>query len=142
MQQPTWKNTLHNTGDVRHNISSLAAVAFALGYEYMLWNDRIYSVYFCHPVVEASDTGVTIDDMPVVTIAENIVVACTGASGEPAMPIYKFNVTEEQIEIGEHYDIAISLAQNDGYEAPFVCFDNNEHSAIISASKLLTNKTD
>lgn len=137
--KPTWKNTLR-TDESGKSMNVMAEFCFSLGYDYMLWNDRIYKVFFEHPRVIWADTNMTIADIPDITIKETVVVAaCSDSNGSPVMLVYKVEVTEEQYDLGEHYDMATAMADNEGYEGPFVCFDESEQSEIIEMGKLLTS---
>ncbi len=69
---------------------------------------------------------------------EIVAVACTAADGSPFMGLFETNVTEEQYDLGEHYDIAIEQAKSERYEGPFQCYDNSEHGIIIAAAEALT----
>lgn len=60
-----------------------------------------------------------------------VAVACTGASGEPELPIFTVHVTDHQHDLGEHYDLAQQAAADEGYEGPFVCFDDQEFAPIL-----------
>lgn len=53
-------------------------------------------------------------------------VVCRNASGEPDVVFYHVNQTEEGIKEGEHYEIAMVHARNDGYETPMVPFDEDD----------------
>jgi hypothetical protein len=62
-----------------------------------------------------------------------IAVACRNASGMADMPIFTVTATEAEYALGVHYDKAASLAQEAGYEAPFLCFDASEQDALAAA---------
>lgn len=66
-----------------------------------------------------------------------IAAACRSASGMADMPIFTITVTEEEYDLGLHYDKAEALAESLGYEKPFVCFDATEQAAILSAAHML-----
>lgn len=66
-----------------------------------------------------------------------IAVACRNASGMSDMPIFTVAVTEEEYALGVHYDRAEAMAEEAGYEMPFVCFDDAEHGAIMAAARVL-----
>lgn len=66
-----------------------------------------------------------------------IAVACVNASGMSDMPIFIVSVTREEFDLGVHYDKAKDLAEEAGYEEPFVCFDATEQDAILSAAQKL-----
>ncbi len=67
----------------------------------------------------------------------NIAVACHNASGVPDMPVFSVTVSDEDYAYGIHYDKAKALAADAGYERPFVCFDDTEQNAIVSAARSL-----
>ncbi len=134
-----WKNILQlKTPDIG-SLEGLADIAFRLGYDFVLWNDRIYKVFFEHPIVITNDTGLTIDDINDVIETQNVVVACRAADGCPVLVVFEVEYTEAEYNLGVHYDKAIELAEEDGYEAPFICFDENEQSEIIAAAKIIDN---
>lgn len=54
------------------------------------------------------------------------VVACHNASGSPDFYFCIVNCTEPEYELGVHYDIAESSANEQGYDGPFVVFDEKE----------------
>ena len=66
-----------------------------------------------------------------------IAVACRNASGMPDLPIFTVTVTQEDIDLGIHYNKAEALAEEAGYERPFVCFDPAEQCAILAAAREL-----
>ena len=70
---------------------------------------------------------------------EFVVVICRDKSGMPVSPVYRIVVTEEQYDLGYHYDSAMSAAFDDGYEATMLshCFDNSEHDQIIWTAQYL-----
>ncbi len=59
--KPTWKNTLQNKTDM--DITTLANSCFNLGYEFMVYDGFVYTVYFEHPVVAWADTEFTSNDV-------------------------------------------------------------------------------
>lgn len=67
----------------------------------------------------------------------NIAVACHDASSIPDMPVFSVTVTDRDCNFGIHYDKAKAMAEEAGYERPFVCFDAAEHNAILSAARSL-----
>ncbi len=67
----------------------------------------------------------------------NIAVACHNASGVPDMPVFSVTVSDTDYAYGIHYDKAKALAADAGYERPFVCFDDTEQNAILSAARSL-----
>lgn len=66
-----------------------------------------------------------------------IAVACRNASGMADMPVFTVTATPKEYACGIHYNKAEALAEEAGYEKPFVCFDDTEHSAVLSATRSL-----
>jgi hypothetical protein len=66
-----------------------------------------------------------------------IAVACRNASGMPDMPIFTVATNDHEIVDGTHYDKAEALAHEAGYEGPYICFDTDEHNAILAAVRTL-----
>jgi hypothetical protein len=66
-----------------------------------------------------------------------VAVACRKASGLAALPLFVVQVTDEEYDLGFHYDRAEALAEAAGYERPFVCFDADEQDAIREAARRL-----
>ncbi|MBF4371135.1 hypothetical protein EAY04_24415, partial [Vibrio anguillarum] len=61
---------------------------------------------------------------------KKVLVACRNSSGEADIFSCTVEVTEGQYDLGEHYDLAEAMAIAEGYEAPFVCFDQSEQKNI------------
>lgn len=53
-------------------------------------------------------------------------VACTNACGEPDLYFVIISCSEEQYNNGDHYQYTELCAMDEGYEGPFVCFDEND----------------
>ncbi|AUT46324.1 hypothetical protein [Achromobacter sp. AONIH1] len=70
-------------------------------------------------------------------IEMQVAVACIGASGSPDVPIFKVRITQEEYDLGIHYDKARDLAEDARYEGPFICFDAAEYGPILSAAREL-----
>lgn len=70
-------------------------------------------------------------------IEMQIAVACVDASGGPDMPIFKVRITQEEYDLGIHYDKARDLAEEARYEGPFVCFDTAEYGPILPTAREL-----
>lgn len=67
----------------------------------------------------------------------HIAVACRNASGMSDMPIFTVTATLKEYALGIHYKKAEALAEEAGYEKPFVCFVAAEQAAILSAARTL-----
>ena len=52
-----------------------------------------------------------------------VVVACSNAMGGPDFFFVEVEATQKQIEQGKHYTAAEIQAGSEGYESPYVCFD-------------------
>lgn len=59
------------------------------------------------------------------------VVAATNAQGSPDFYPVVVEVTQEQYDEGEHYEIAMGLATDQGYEGDMVVFDENDGPAFL-----------
>lgn len=66
-----------------------------------------------------------------------VAVACRNASGMADMPVFTVTTTDQEYHLGIHYEKAEALADDAGYEAPFVCFDGAEQAAILAAVRTL-----
>lgn len=63
-----------------------------------------------------------------------IVTACMNADGTPTFALSEVNVTEEQAANGIHYYVAEGQLLMDGYEEPFVHFDEDESPPFLHAA--------
>jgi hypothetical protein len=70
---------------------------------------------------------------------ELVALACTACDGSPTLITYKVEVSENEYDLGIHYDKAIDEAKDDGYEGPFVPFDNTEHDELLRGIAELTH---
>jgi hypothetical protein len=52
-----------------------------------------------------------------------VAVLCHNSNGVPEFHTCTPEVTQEQIDNGEHYDLAKENAANNGYEEPMLAFD-------------------
>jgi hypothetical protein len=57
-------------------------------------------------------------------------VSCRNANGSADMFVCVVEVTQDQFDNGEHYDLACDQAEQNGYEQPFLCYDENETKNI------------
>jgi len=64
---------------------------------------------------------------------EKMKVACTNANGEADVFCCTLNVSQEDYDLGKHYDLAKEQAKEFGYEHPFVCFDEHEQNNLKRA---------
>jgi hypothetical protein len=71
-----------------------------------------------------------------------VTVACRKASGLSDLPVFIVQVTDEEYDLGIHYEKAEALAEAAGYERPFVCFDDAEQDAIRETARRLGAGTD
>ena len=68
-----------------------------------------------------------------------VAVACLNAAGCSDFFVTQVNVSQEQYEEGIHYDVAKEKAEENGYEGPFVCYDNYEIVNILRVMPDLEN---
>lgn len=66
-----------------------------------------------------------------------VAVACSDSAGTPSFFITTVAVTQEEYDDGFHYELAQDDAIEEGFESPFVCFDESEHCNIIDAAQQL-----
>lgn len=59
-----------------------------------------------------------------------MIVFCRNANGDPDFTAVNVIADRAQIAEGLHYDLATEKAEEDGYEAPFICFDEAEQRNI------------
>ena len=71
-------------------------------------------------------------------INQKVAVACINANGMADVFVTEIQVTQENLELGVHYDVASRDAEDAGYEAPFVCFDEAEIPALLKASEFFS----
>lgn len=58
-----------------------------------------------------------------------VVVLCSNAEGMPEFHTCTPEVTQAQIDEGEHYQLAIDNAEDNGYEGPLIAFDATDPAA-------------
>lgn len=63
---------------------------------------------------------------------EVVLLACRDASGAPRVVPFTVSVTEEERDLGVHYDRAENQALEHDYNPPFVPFDSDEVPGLIS----------
>jgi hypothetical protein len=61
------------------------------------------------------------------------VVACKNASGQPDFFACTVKASPEEYDNGEHYEAAQRAAEGEGYEGPFVVYDQNDGPAWLFA---------
>ncbi len=66
--------------------------------------------------------------------AISIVSACMNANGAPVFAINQVEVTDEEANHGIHYYLAEAQLLEDGYEEPFVHFDEDEAPVFLHAA--------
>ena len=60
-----------------------------------------------------------------------IVTACMTCDGTPTLVLNEVAVTQEEAQNGDHYYLAEARLLEDGYEEPFVHFDEDEAPAFL-----------
>ena len=61
----------------------------------------------------------------------SVVSACMTASGTPTFVLNRVEVTPDEAENGVHYYLVEAQLLEDGYEEPFVHFDETEAPAFL-----------
>jgi len=60
--------------------------------------------------------------------------ACKESGGAPTLQKSVVGVTQDDFDLGIHYDLADHAVEDDGYEGPYIHFDHTEVNAISSAA--------
>ena len=63
-------------------------------------------------------------------------VLATNASGEPEFLSLRPEATDEQVDEGAHYDLAIAQAEDMGYEQPMIAFDETDPAGRLLAQAM------
>jgi hypothetical protein len=71
---------------------------------------------------------------------ELVAIACTASDGAPTFAAYTVEVTDEEYDLGMHYDKAAELAMEERFEPPMVFFDSSEHTEILEIASFLKFK--
>ncbi|KVP16902.1 hypothetical protein [Burkholderia ubonensis] len=58
-----------------------------------------------------------------------VAVLCTNSNGEPEFHTCTPEVTQAQVDDGEHYELAKENAAENGYEGPMIAFNANDVAA-------------
>ena len=66
-----------------------------------------------------------------------VVVVGHDKDGNSSMSIHSVNVSDAQLAMNAHIDMAIFEAEELGYTAPFTTFDNSRHEEILSAALVI-----
>jgi hypothetical protein len=69
--------------------------------------------------------------MSAVPQKRTMITACMRCDGSPAFAITNFCVTPEEMAEGVHYTLADAQLLQNGYEEPFVHFDQDEMTAFL-----------
>lgn len=64
-------------------------------------------------------------------LSVKMLVACSNANGSPELLPLNVLVTQDEYDLGYHYDAARIYCDVNGYEGPYVCFDNTEIPSFI-----------
>lgn len=60
-----------------------------------------------------------------------MVVLATNAEGSPDLCATFVEATDMQCDEGQHYDMALACAEDEGYRAPMIAFDPNDAAASM-----------
>lgn len=75
-------------------------------------------------------TALPIENIASTEITQRILVAGTNAGGEPDFFACVVTAAQSDFDDGTHYEMAKELAEDEGYEGPFVCFDENNQRGM------------
>ena len=70
-----------------------------------------------------------------------VLVACNNASGEPEMVSIQAEVDELQFDLGHHHDQAIEAVIGQGYEGPFICFDEPSLPQLLVVARTIDTQS-
>lgn len=60
-----------------------------------------------------------------------IAIACSNAAGQPDFFATTVEATPEQVDNGDHYEMAKEKAYDNDYEDPMICFDQDEMPGFL-----------
>lgn len=71
-------------------------------------------------------------------------VLATNAEGSPDLYLTFVEATDLQYNEGHHYDMALARAEDEGYRAPMIAFDQNDAAADVlrHAAEFMEGDTD
>ncbi|WP_175824498.1 hypothetical protein [Burkholderia cepacia] len=71
-------------------------------------------------------------------------VLATNAEGSPDLYLIFVEATDLQYNEGQHYDMALARAEDEGYRAPMIAFDQNDAAADLlrRAAEFMEGDTD
>lgn len=71
-------------------------------------------------------------------VIQHVMVSAINANGSPDLYFCTLILdNESQYDLGQHYDKAEYVAEDDGYEGEMIAFDHAEMSAITRAAKII-----
>lgn len=70
-----------------------------------------------------------------------MIVAATNSHGKPDLYLCEVSCPQEQIDTGEHYELAKELAKNDGFQ-PYLAFDeyDTDENIFLHAHNWINSK--
>ncbi|MFM0433714.1 hypothetical protein PQQ75_32230 [Paraburkholderia aspalathi] len=71
-------------------------------------------------------------------------VLATNAEGSPDLYLTFVEATDLQYNEGQHYDMAVARAEDEGYRSPMIAFDQNDSAAdmLRHAAEFVEGETD
>ncbi|MGF6700417.1 hypothetical protein OKW38_005029 [Paraburkholderia sp. MM5496-R1] len=71
-------------------------------------------------------------------------VLTINAEGSPDLSLTFVEATDLQYNEGKHYDMALARAEDEGYQAPMIAFDQNDAAAdeLRHAAEFMEGDTD
>ncbi|WP_138438005.1 hypothetical protein [Marinobacter shengliensis] len=77
---------------------------------------------------------VPVDEL-IIRYSRLVVLACMSSGGTPALFTTSVTVTEEEYQAQKHIGLATDKAKAQGYEPPFIPFDDNHAPALAAAAQ-------
>ncbi|CAG4896045.1 hypothetical protein [Paraburkholderia saeva] len=73
-----------------------------------------------------------------------LTVLATNAEGSPDLYLTFVEATDLQYNEGQHYDMALARAEDEGYRPPMIAFDQNDAAAgmLRHATAFMESETD
>lgn len=63
-------------------------------------------------------------------VKQKVIVVCRSCIGEPDIVTVSVECSSDEYDTNRHYSMAEEIAENMGYQGPFLCFPDSEHRRI------------
>ena len=103
------------------------------------WHNEINVSYFLEmiPLSELSEKLNKASQMEKMDKTIKMIVACTNASGEPDLFFFKLKTNDNCIESMLTVDRARQIAKDEGYEGPYVVYDETDRAGKAMLDKFV-----